>query len=127
VRAIARQTGITERERAEIALHTVLRGIVRRVRQNEAEHFIAQLPSKLHTELIGYATGPDRHVTSEVIEADLRRALDLDPDAAAECLYRVCEAVADNVSMGEITSLRGELPASMKELFPGGWSRGRAA
>lgn len=119
LRAVERQTGLTQRERAETALLTVLRGICQRVRRNEAEHLIAQLPSKLQVELEACTTGPDRHLTSEVIEGELRKALGVDPDEAAELLFRVCEAVADNVSRGEITSLRGELPASMKELFPG--------
>ena len=124
---LERQTGMKDRSRLEQSLLVVLRGLCQRVRKSEAEAFIAQLPSKLHGNLIPYATGPNRTVTTDAIASELSLELGLDTDTGAELVYSVCEAITDHVSAGEIYSLRGELPRSMKELFPAGAPMRRAA
>lgn len=116
--AVERQTGLDTREHAERALLIVLGNICRRLLPQEARHLLAQLPSKLHPALEAYLDGPDKRIRAETIEADLRQALHLTPEAAADVLYAVCEAVADSVSAGEIESVRDQLPTAMKELFP---------
>ncbi|UQA58071.1 CBS domain-containing protein [Polyangium aurulentum] len=116
--AVERQTGLDTREHAERALLIVLGNICRRLLPQEARHLIAQLPSKLHPDLEACLDGPDKRITSETIEGDLRQALHMTPEAAADVLYAVCEAVADSVSAGEIESVRDQLPRAMKELFP---------
>ena len=118
LRAVERHTGLDSRNRAERALAVVLAGICRRLTPQEARHFIAQLPSMLHAELDAQMTGPDKSVTTESIERQLKLELGLAPDAAADVLYSVCEAVADSVSEGEIEAVRDQLPSAMNELFP---------
>jgi CBS domain-containing protein/uncharacterized protein (DUF2267 family) len=118
IRAVERQTGLDTRERAERALVVVLGNICRRLTADEARHFIAQLPSKLHPELERNLDGPVKNITPATIENELREALDLVPEVASDLLYAICETVSDCVSAGEIESVRGQLPATMKDLFP---------
>jgi len=118
LRAVERQTGLDSRDRAEQALRLVLSNVCRRLTPNEAEHLVAQLPSKLELTLERPYEGPDRSITTDTIQYDLRQTLHLIPDEAADILYSVCDVIADSVSAGEIESVRAELPATMKDLFP---------
>jgi CBS domain-containing protein/uncharacterized protein (DUF2267 family) len=116
--AVERASGITAHDRAERALGIVLGGICRRVTPDEARHFVAQLPSKLHADLLDCFDGPDKHITSASLTRELQRELDLDEAAAGDLLEAVCSAVADSVSAGGIDAVRSQLPAEMKSLFP---------
>jgi uncharacterized protein (DUF2267 family) len=115
---VGAHTGLKTRQRAETALLVVLGAVCRRLMPEEAQHFISQLPSKLHPELEKSFQGPDRHVTTAVIQEELARVLSLGPDEAADVLYSICEVVAESISAGEIEDVRGQLPAAMKGLFP---------
>lgn len=118
VRAIERRAGLSSRQDAQTAMLIVLRALTRRVTPEEGAHLIAQLPSKLHAELKPHLTGPDRAVTTDSITAELAAALSLKEDLAADILELMCDVLADSVSLGEIESLRDQLPRPMKELFP---------
>jgi uncharacterized protein (DUF2267 family) len=118
LRAVERNTGITDHARAERAIMVIMGAVCRRLTPQEARHFLAQLPSKLHDRLAHCLSGPDRQVTTQSIEVELVRELELMPAAAGELLFAVCEVVADSISAGEIEAVRGQLPAGMKELFP---------
>jgi CBS domain-containing protein len=118
LRAVERAGAIHDHARAERALGVVLGAICRRLTPDEARHFIAQLPSKLHPDLIECLDGPDKRITAHTIENELRRELDLDDDAAAgDLLEAVCAAVADSISTGGIEAVRAQLPSEMKALF----------
>ncbi|MBK9265293.1 MAG: CBS domain-containing protein [Polyangiaceae bacterium] len=116
--AVERQTGLESREQAEQALRIALSNICRRLTPGEAQHLVAQLPSKLAISLDRPYEGPDKTITTETIQSDLRQTLHLIPDHAADILYAVCDVIADSVSAGEIESVRAELPTAMKDLFP---------
>lgn len=118
LRAVERNSGINDHDRAERAVMVILGAICRRLTPQEARHFLAQLPSKLHGRLNHCFSGPDKQITTRSIETELVRELELMPPAAGELLYAVCEVVADSISAGEIEAVRGQLPANMKELFP---------
>lgn len=118
LRAVERHSGLQQRDRAELALQIVLGCLCRRVTPQEARHLIAQLPSKLHPMLDPFLDGPDKRITTETIENDLARELQMDHEAAGFVLQSICEAVADSVSAGEIEEFRGQLPLNMKDLFP---------
>jgi CBS domain-containing protein/uncharacterized protein (DUF2267 family) len=118
VRAVERRTGLSSRQDAQLAMLIVLRSLCQRVTQEEGAHLIAQLPSKLHAELRPYLTGPDRAVTMDSITTELAEALSLSEDLAADILELMCDVFVDNVSLGQIESLRDQLPRPMKELFP---------
>lgn len=118
LKAVERDTGLLSRERASHALRLVLGLICRRLTPPEALHFIAQLPSKLQPELVSCASGPQREITPATIVAALCRELDLEEEAATEAMYAICEAVSDSISRGELESLRTQLPATMRDLFP---------
>lgn len=120
LRAVERASGITEHERAERALGIVLGAVCRRLTPDEARHFLAQLPSRLHADLLECLDGPDKHITVNSIVSELRRELDLDDAAAGDLLEAVCAAVADSISAGEIEAMRAQLPSEMKALFPAG-------
>lgn len=116
--AVERQTRLDSRDRAEQALRLVLSNVCRRLTPSEAEHLVAQLPTKLALTLDRPYEGPDRSITTDTIQYDLRQTLHIIPDEAADILYSVCDVIADSVSAGEIESVRAELPATMKDLFP---------
>lgn len=118
LRAVERNSGIQDRARAEQAVSVVMGAICRRLTPQEARHLIAQLPSKLHGELMDCLDGPDKRITTGRIVQELARELDVPEGRATDALYAICEVVADSISAGEIDAVRGQLPARMKELFP---------
>lgn len=115
---VEKRTGLDSRNRAEHALQIVLSNLCRRLTPNEAEHLLAQLPSKLAPTLDRPLEGPDKKITTETIQSDLRQALHVIPEEAGDILFTVCEVIADSVSAGEIDSVRAELPKAMESLFP---------
>ena len=118
LRAVERTSGITDHERAARALGIVLGALCRRLTSDEAKHFIAQLPSKLHADLVDCLDGPDKRITARSITNELRRDLEIGEAAAGDLLEAVCVAVADSISVGEIDAVRSQLPSEMKALFP---------
>jgi uncharacterized protein (DUF2267 family) len=118
LRMVEVRSGARTREQAELSLLIVLSMLCSRVTPDEARHLIAQLPSVLHPELERKLDGPDRRVTTEAIEAELMKRLNVGENAAEMLLVSVCEALADCVTAGEIESFRGQLPLDMKDLFP---------
>lgn len=118
LRAVERASGITDHALAARALGIVLGALCRRVTSEEARHFIAQLPSKLHPDLLDCLDGPDKRITAQTIENELRRELGLGDAAAGDLLEAVCSAIADSISAGEIDAVRSQLPLEMKALFP---------
>lgn len=116
--AVERHTGLQTSTEAEHAVRIVLSNVCRRLTPRNAEHLVAQLPSKLVLLLDRPYEGPDRTITLDTLKADLRQTLHLIPEEAGEILYSVCDVIADSVSVGEIESVRAELPTAMKDLFP---------
>ena len=96
----------------------MLGALLRRLMPDEARQLIAQLPSRMHAELEREAVGPDRSVTTALIESDLADRLGLAPERATEVLSAVLEVVSASVSAGEVDDVRSQLPAAMKDLFP---------
>ncbi|MCO5101987.1 MAG: DUF2267 domain-containing protein [Burkholderiaceae bacterium] len=117
VRQLRADAGLDEDEQAETALGLVLEALVRRLSPDEADDLIAQLPSLLQPSLYALATGPDRLVTRESIEQDLARQLDLGPARAARLLAAVGALIDQAVSPGQMDDVRGQLPASLREIF----------
>jgi CBS domain-containing protein/uncharacterized protein (DUF2267 family) len=107
-----------DRDRAERALLLGVCMLCRRLIPQEAQHLIAQLPSKMQPQLDQCLDGPDRAVTSAAITDELARALGLDSERASAILQAVFEAVGNTVSAGQINEVRGQLPEEMKDLFP---------
>lgn len=118
LRAVEAHTGLRTREQAESALMIVLGMLCRRVTPDDARHLIAQLPSKLQSELERSLEGPDRHITRAAIEEELMRHLNVDAGVAEMLPASICDALTDCVTAGEIESFRGQLPLDMKDLFP---------
>lgn len=115
---VERHAGLAGKDKAEAALRIVLGALCRRLAPDEARHFIAQLPSRMHEELERQAVGPDRSVTTTLIQSELEDRLGLGPDRAPAVLSAVLEVVSASVSAGEIDDVRAQLPAAMKDLFP---------
>lgn len=119
LQAVAAATGL-ERDRSERALLIASCLLCRRLKPDEAEDLIAQLPLLLQRQLLGRCVdGPDRAVSTQAIEDELARSLDLAPDSARETLQGVFTTIAANVfPAGQIEDVRGQLPSEMKALFP---------
>lgn len=105
-------------EQAEVALDAVLPSLLRRLIPGEAEDLAAQLPSLLR-ERLPLASGPDKSVTRETIEAELVRRLDVAPQRAAQVLEAIGATLARNVSPGQIEEVRAQLPEALRTIFPG--------
>jgi uncharacterized protein (DUF2267 family)/predicted transcriptional regulator len=104
-------------ERAETALVTVLESLVRRLTPGEAKDLISQLPSLLHARLRVLPPGPDRQVTRQSIEANLRERLDVDHSCAVQLLEVVGDTITQAVSPGQIEDVKGQLPEDMRGIL----------
>lgn len=104
-------------DRAEAVLVSVLESLVRRLMPDEAKDLIAQLPSLLHARLCALATGPDRRVTRQTMEADLCERLGVDPTRAAQLLEVVGDTITQTVSPGQIEDVQGQLPEEMRGIL----------
>jgi uncharacterized protein (DUF2267 family) len=104
-------------ERAETALLTVLESLVRRLTPDEAKDLIAQLPSLLHPRLHGLSPGPDRRITRQTIEADLRERLGVDQTRATQLLDVIGSTITQAVSSGQIEDVQGQLPEDMRGIL----------
>jgi uncharacterized protein (DUF2267 family)/CBS-domain-containing membrane protein len=116
VGAVSDTAGL-DRDRTERALLLSVCMLCRRLTPQEAQHLIAQLPSKLQPQLDRCLDGPDRTVTEGAIKDELVRALGMDSDGADVVLRAVAQAVANTVTEGQINEVRGQLPEDMKHLF----------
>ena len=94
INEVARATGLKTRQDAETALLITLEGICRHVAPTEAMHLLAQLPSIVRDALTPSAEGPDKKITTYVIEAELQAHLHLDDLEAASVLLAVCHVIA---------------------------------
>lgn len=107
-----------DRDRSERALFLGLCMLCRRLVTGEAQHLVAQLPSKLQPRLNQCLDGPDRSVTADAIRGEFANALGLDPERAQAVMVAVFRAVGDAVTAGQINEVRGQLPDDMKHLLP---------
>jgi CBS domain-containing protein len=117
VKAVADATTL-DRTRSERSLFLVTCMLCRRLTPEEAQHLIAQLPSKLQPRLDECLNGPDRAVTAQAIKDELGRGLGLDPQGASETLRSIFRIISDSVAAGQIDEVRGQLPEEMRTLFP---------
>ena len=117
VGAVSNASGL-DRVRSERALLLGLCMLCRRLTPQEAQHLVAQLPSKLQPRLDQCLDGPDRTVTADAIRDELARALGLDREQANAALHAVFKATGNAVAAGQIDEVRGQLPEEMKRLFP---------
>lgn len=118
VAAVSDHAADLDRDRAERALFLGLCMLCRRLVSSEAQHLVAQLPSKLQSQLDQCLDGPDRSVTTDAIRSEFVRALSLSPEQANAVMAAVFKAVGAAVAVGQINEVRGQLPDDMKHLFP---------
>lgn len=117
LKMIAERADGLDLARCERALLLSLCMLCRRLTSGEAEHLIAQLPSKLWAELDQCTDGPDRTVTREAIRAEMARALGIEAGRAGSVMAAVFDAVAEVVTPGQMAEVRGQLPDDLKPLF----------
>lgn len=117
--AIRDETGLDDSGQARIALDVVLDALVRRLIPQEANDFIAQLPSLLQRGLRALPAGPDKSISETTIVAELRTQLDLGPAEAGRVLAAVAGIVAGSISEGQAEDVRGQLPTDLRAVFRG--------
>jgi CBS domain-containing protein/uncharacterized protein (DUF2267 family) len=115
---VQQTTGLPRRELAETALEIVLGAVIRRITPQEAEDFLAQLPSKLQERFLEVSRGPDRSIDLTSVARALAERLELGPEEAIVVARGVGTALEQVVSGGEIEDVRSQLPLGMRELFP---------
>lgn len=109
------RTGLDSPEEVETAVECVMGPILRRLTADEADDFIAQLPSKLQPLLRPYATGPDRNVTYASILQGIREKMNVDEEAAKRIFETVGFETFVSVSEGEAQEAQAQLPAELRE------------
>lgn len=119
VSAVRNEAGLDDPEQARVALDVVLGALVRRLIPQEADDFIAQLPSLLQRELRALPAGPDKTISEATLVAELCAQLDLEPPEAGRVLAAVASIVAGSISEGEAQDMRGQLPAGLRDVFRG--------
>ncbi len=112
-----RAPGGLDRPACERALLLSVCMLCRRLTPGEAEHLIAQLPSRLWAQLDQCTDGPDRSVTRQAIRSELARVLKLDSEGAGQVMTAVFDAIGELVSPGQMAEVRGQLPDDMKAMF----------
>jgi CBS-domain-containing membrane protein/uncharacterized protein (DUF2267 family) len=117
LKMIAERANGLDPARCERALLLSVCMLCRRLTAGEAEHLIAQLPSRLWRELDKCTDGPDRTVTREAIRAEVARVLGIEADHAGSVMAAVFDAVGEVVTPGQMAEVRGQLPDDMKPLF----------
>jgi uncharacterized protein (DUF2267 family) len=115
---VSENAGGLDRDRSERALLLGVCMLCRRLVPGEAQHLIAQLPSKLQLRLDQCLDGPDRTVTTDAIRSEFARTLGLESERAHATMLGVFKAVGNAVAVGQINQVRGQLPDDMKHLFP---------
>ncbi|MGH9484806.1 MAG: CBS domain-containing protein [Terriglobales bacterium] len=105
-------------DRAERGLTLGVCMLCHRLTPEEAQHTLAQLPSRMQSRLIPCADGPDRAVTSEAMRVEISRVLGLDSDAAYEFLAALFSVLTDFVSRGQMEEVKAQLPEDIRVLFP---------
>jgi CBS domain-containing protein/uncharacterized protein (DUF2267 family) len=110
--------GLDSTDQAERALEIVLTALVRRLTPGEARDLISQLPSLLHQRLEAHVSGPDKSITRESIEAEIRDQLQLPPPRAAQLVDTIGATINDSVSTGQMDDVRHQLPkGALREVF----------
>lgn len=117
--AVRDETGLDDPEEARVALDIVLDGLVRRLTFQEANDFIAQLPSLLQRKLGALPAGPDKKVNEASIVDELSAQLDLEPAEAGRVLAAIARIVAGSISEGQAEDMRGQLPPGLRDVFRG--------
>jgi len=110
--------GLSTKRAAETALLVVVAGICRRIPHAEADHLLSQLSSITREQLAPFPEKPDREITVDMIESELRSELHLNHERAASLLGAICNVIAEHVSPGQVACTRRSLPAGFRELFP---------
>lgn len=114
---VHRETELEDPELSRIAVDVVLAALVRRLTPQEANDFIAQLPSLLQPGLRALAPGPDKSIDGASIRAELGAVLGVDRATAAQVLAAVSSVIAGSISEGQAEDVRGQLPKGLREVF----------
>lgn len=117
LKGVRDEAGLGDPGQARTALGIVLGALVRRLTPDEADDFITQLPSLLQPRLRSLPAGPDKAIGRDTIVAELGTRLGLDPSEAERVLAAVAAIVATSISEGEAEDVRGQLPASLRDMF----------
>jgi CBS domain-containing protein/uncharacterized protein (DUF2267 family) len=114
---VSMDSGLEKAEEAETALTVILNNLMQRLTPDEAKDVIAQLPSMLQPALYGLPLGPDRSITKETIEAELSRRLGLERERSAQILASIGSLIAQSISAGQMSDVRGQLPEDLRGVF----------
>ncbi len=117
VNAVQAETGLEDRQQTQLAIDTALELLIRRVTPEEANDFIAQLPSLLQPSLRALPHGPDKSINRKTVVAEMSKRLELDTVQAERFVSAVFGTIAKAISPGQAEDIRGQLPEDMRSLF----------
>lgn len=108
------RTELDSQEEVETAIECVMGPILQRLTANEANDFIAQLPSLLQPTLRPYATGPDTSITYSSILDDMARRMDIDEEEAKRLFETIAFETFVSISEGEAQEAQAQLPTELR-------------
>ncbi len=115
--------GWGDRNKAYLALRTVLHLLRDRLPMEEAVHFAAELPLILRG-MFFEGWSPDNmpvRMSREDFLASVRAAFADDPEIIAEKIIKTVFKVLENrISQGEISDIKAILPRDLQEFWPSG-------
>jgi len=115
---MADQMGIGKANAERISFH-LLKEIVQRLSSTEAAHFIAQLPSLFHEDLLSLPAGPNLKIDREAVIENLTKGFQLDRQEAervSQCFWYGLEMALDK---GILSHVCAQLPENFRKLFGG--------
>lgn len=119
LRRLTEAAKLESRAQAIVLLDLVLTHLVRRLTPDEADDFIAQLPSLLQPKLRNNLVGPDKEITSQSVQQEVARRLDVDASRASELIAAVWKTVGQVVSRGELEDVLRQLPGDFRTALDG--------
>lgn len=108
------RTELESPEMVETAVECVMGPILQRLTADEADDFIAQLPSLLQPRLRPYATGPDTSITYGSIINDLSRRMNIDEEQAKRLFETIGFETFVSISEGEAQEAQAQLPPDIR-------------
>lgn len=113
---MADQMDVPKATAERVAFH-ILKEIVKRLSATEAAHFIAQLPSLLHEDLLSLPAGPNPNIDEETVIKDLMTGFQLDRHEAIDLTESFWQGLEKALDSGILEHVLAQMPEGLRRIF----------